>query len=272
MALPLIGAAIVGGANLVGGLLGEWWASSADDERQALIDEAARLYGDISPPTLEKVLAEKAGVSATEGIPRDFGNLTARNRAIQAIIDEGLAGGNTLQSQLELEQARRATAAQETQGRAALMQQARARGLGGNAALLGQMQAQQAGADRLSMAGLQTAADARTRALQALSQGGGMAGQAEEADFGRAARVAESRDAMARFNAQQAQQANLYNAGLAQQAFQNRMALADRRADTVYAKADVAGQKADRRRRLGYGIAGGARDAALAYYGGGGGQ
>lgn len=269
MPIPLLaGAAIAGGTALVGGLLGEWWASSDDEERQKLIDEASALYGDISPPTLEKLLAEKAGASATEGIPKDFGNLQARNRALQALIDEGMSGGQSLQSQLELERARRATAAQETQGRAAIMQQARARGLGGNAALVGQMQAQQAGADRLSMAGLQSAADARTRALQSLAQGGGMAGQAEEADFGRAARVAESRDAMARFNAQQAQQANLFNAQQQQQQFQNRLSLADRQAEARYAKADEASRRGDRKRRLTYGVAGGIGDAAM-YYGGG---
>ena len=272
MPLPILGALAIGaGINLAGGLLGEWWASSDDEEKQRLIDEAASLYGDISAPTLEKVLAEKVGASAYEGIPRDFGNLQARNRALNAIIEEGLSGGQSLQSQMEMEGARRATSAEELQARQAVLQQAQSRGLGGQGALVAQMQAQQAGADRMSMAGLQSAADARTRALQALSQGGSMAGQAEESDFGRAARIAESRDAIARFNAQQAQQANLYNAGLAQQGFQNRLALADRQAEAKYARADAAGVRGDRKRRLTHGVVGGIGDAATMYglYGGG---
>jgi hypothetical protein len=95
------------------------------------------------------------------------------------------------------------------------------------------------------MAGLSAAASARQRALQSLAQGGGMAAQAEGQDFDRAARVAESRDRIAQFNASQAQQANLYNAGLAQQQFNNRMSLTGARYNAMLGRAQQHGRDAE---------------------------
>lgn len=100
-----------------------------------------------------------------------------------------------------------------------------------------QAMAQQAGADRAAMGGLQAAADARSRALQALQAGGQMAGQAEGQDFERAARVAESQDAIARFNSQLASNA-------LQQNWQNQMGLADRRYGATRDYAGFKGGKA----------------------------
>lgn len=264
MPLPLLALAGIGaGANVLGGLLGEWWGSADDEQRRALEDQALQQYGDISAPTLERVLASQVERSAFEGMPTDFGNRNARNAALQALVNEGLSGGNSLESRLAMEETRRASSAQELRDRQAVLQQAKARGLGSNAALAGQLQAQQASADRQSYAGLQAGASARQRALAALAQGGSMAAQAEGQDFDRAARVAESRDRIAQFNAGQAQQANLYNAGLAQQNFNNRLAVADRKAGGLQRRADTYASDADRKRRMlggigqsvGYGLA-----------------
>jgi len=242
-----------------GTLAGQFLSMASEQERRELEDEALRLYGNISLPNLEKVIASRVEGSAAEGIPQDFGNREARNRALQAIVNEGLSGGNSLESRLALEESRRATSAQELQGRQAVMQQAQMRGLsGGGPALAAQLQAQQAGADRHSMAGLSAAASARQRALQSLAQGGGMAAQAEGQDFDRAARVAESRDRIAQFNASQAQQANLYNAGLAQQQFSNRMNLTGARYNAMLGRAQQHGRDAQTTQNFWAGAGGGA--------------
>lgn len=250
MVAPLIPAVIGAGVNLLGGIVGEIWGSADDEQRRQIEDEAMRLYGNMSPPALERVIAAQVGPSAMESVSMDGGNKSARNAALQALINEGLSGGNSLESRLAMEEARRASSAQELRDRSAVLQQAKMRGLGSNAALAGQLQAQQAGADRQSLAGLQAGASARQRALAALAQGGGMAAQAENDDFGKAARVAESKDRIAQFNAGQSQQANLYNAGLGQQDFNNRLALTDRKADGLYRRADRFGKDAERKRRL----------------------
>lgn len=220
------GAAIAGVTSLAGEFLAaEKEAEAKRLEQQALGDIAG--FGD--GPYLRDVIAAEVA-DATEGMPNDFGNLGARNRAIQAIIDEGLSGGNSLESRLAMEEGRRASAAQELRDRQAVMQQARLRGLGSGGALAGQLQAQQAGADRQAMTGLQASAAARQRALASLAQGGAMAGQAESQDSDRALRLAESRNRIRQFNAGQRQQAGMFNAGLDQQRFDGRLAVAEQMA------------------------------------------
>lgn len=251
---PVTAGAIGAGVQVLGGVLGEWWGNADEEKRRALEEEAYRMYGDISSPVLERVLAEKLGPSALEGIPQDFGNRGARDRALQRIIDEGMSGGMDEQSQLAVEEGRRAAALQEQQGRQAVFGTARRRGLGGAGELAANLQAQQSGADRASLAGTQAAADARSRALQSLATGAGLASQAEGQDFERAARVAESKDRIAQFNADEASRARYYNAGLGQQEYENRLGLTDRRYDAKLNQAAGYGQRADRKRRMAGGI------------------
>lgn len=65
-----------------------------------------------------------------------------------------------------------------------------------------------------SLAGLQAAADARARALQALATGGEMAATAEAQDVEHAARIAESREAIHRYNNDVADGRSEYEAAL----------------------------------------------------------
>lgn len=268
---PVAAGAISAGVNVAGGLLGEWLASGDEKKRRALEEEAYRLYGDISAPTLERVLAEKLGPSAYEAMPEDFGNRNARNIAIQRMLEMGNAGGMDAQSLAAMDQGRRAGALQSAQGNAAARQEAQRRGLGGAGAMYGQMAAQQAGQDRSAMVGMQAAGDARSRALAALAQGGGMAGQAEGQDFQRAAGRAEAMDRVAQFNARMAQDAKLYNAGLGQQGFENTMRLTDAKAGAKLGQAAGYGRSADRKRRMVGGAAQGVGYGFGAAAGGGGG-
>lgn len=218
-------------------LLSQWLSGSDREEQKRLEEEALAIYGDASPPTLERMLQERLGPSAMEAIPEDFGNRNARNAALQQILSMGLQGGMDEGSMLALEQARRASAASEAQGRGAVRQEFARRGLGGAGEAIMQQQAQQAGADRASMEGMQAASDARMRALQALATGGGMAAQAEGQDFERAARIADSKDSIARFNSQLATNA-------IQQDWNNRLGLMDRRYDATLNRAGQKGRDA----------------------------
>jgi hypothetical protein len=266
--LSQIGSALLG---IGGAAFGEWWASADDAQKRALQMEAQQIYDNMSPPELERIQAATAGDTALAGMPEDFGNKEGRNLALQQMIDMGLQGGMDAGSTLAVEQARRAAAQQEMQGRGAVQQSFQRRGLGGAGEAVLQQQAQQAGADRASVADMQAASDARARALQALATGGGMAAQAEGQDFDRAARIAQSRDAMAQFNAGQAQQANIYNSGLGQQDFQNRLGIADRQYGARQTRAGQYETEAERKRRIAGGVgqtAVGAVDKVGGYYGG----
>lgn len=227
------------GVLLGADLLGQWLSSADEEEQRRLQDEAFAIYGDASPPTLERMLQERLGPSAMEGLPQDFGNRDARNAALEQLLQMGLAGGMDPGSQLALEQARRAGAQQSAQQQAAVRQEFQRRGLGGAGEATLALQAQQAGADRAAMGDLQAAADARSRALQALATGGSMAGQAEAQDFNRAARIAESQDAIARFNSQLATDA-------IQRDWNNRMGLMGAQYGATMGAAEQSGQRAGR--------------------------
>lgn len=259
--LELIGV----GASLLGGGLGNLLGGDDEAAARHYQDLAMQEYQRLSLPELERLRAEELGADAYDAVPLDSGNLGARNRAIQALIDEGHQGGYSLQSRAEMDAAQRAAAQDELQRRQAVLSQARARGGGQNAAILGQLAAQQAGADRMAAQGVQSAASARQRALAALAQGGGMAAQAEDSDFARRARIAESKNAMERFNAGQRTQANLYNAGLGQQQFGNRMALASAKANALTGRAQGYKQDAQATRDM-YGGLGDAVNYGLSTY------
>lgn len=266
--LASIGGAVLGIGTAA---FSEWWASADEAEKRALQDEALSIYENLSPPELERIKAATAGESAATGVPDDFGNKESRNLAIQQLIDMGSQGGMDAGSMLAVEQARRAGAQAEMQGRGAVRQEFQRRGLGGAAEAALQQQAQQAGADRTSLLDLQAASDARSRALQALATGGGMAGQAEGQDSDKALRIAQSRDAMSQFNANQSQQANIYNSGLGQQDFQNKLGIADRRYGATQTRAGQYETEAERKRRIAGGVGQtvvGTVDKVGGYYGG----
>ena len=266
MVAPLVLAGIGAGASVLGGIAGEVWAGADERERKRLEEKAAALYGNVSAPALERVIAEELGPSAMEGVQVDAGARQARKDALRKMMEVGLSGGMDAESQLAAEQARMDAAQYERGQRQAILQNARMRGTaGGGQELAAQLQGQQSGANRAHLGGLQAAADARRRALQALAQGGEMAGGLERDDFGQKATRAEAQDAISRFNAQNRQQANLYNAGLGQQDFENRLAVKDRQAEALYRQADAAGRKGDRKRRIAGGIGSGANYGLTAY-------
>jgi hypothetical protein len=266
--LSQIGGAVLG---IGAAAFGEWWASADDDAKRELQEKASQIYENLDAPTLERLTAATAGESAYAGIPEDFGNRTNRNLALQQMLDIGSQGGMDAGSQLAVEQARRAAGQQEMQGRGAVRQEFQRRGLGGAAEASLQQQAQQGGADMAAVGDLQAASDARSRALQALATGGQMAGQAEGQDFQRAQAIAQSKDVMARFNAEQTGLANRYNAGLGQQNFDNTLQVKDRQYGAEMTLAEQRQRDADKKRRIAGGVGTsliGATDSIGDYYGG----
>lgn len=229
--------------------LGELWAKSDKKKRDALLQQAQQIYQSMSPPQIAALQAQQTGPSAFENLTGDYGNKEARNRALRQIMGMGEAGGMDPGSVLALEGARRASAQQAAQQEQAITQEYAARGLGGAGEGARRLQAQQGAAQRDSLAGLQAASDARSRALQALMAGGGLAQQAESADAAQAANRAAGMDAFQRFNAEQRQATNQFNAGLQQQNWNNQLGVADRNYGALRARAGDYETEAEMKRR-----------------------
>lgn len=264
----LAGAVLNIGTTAGGQFVSEYDDDQADRWEDLAVGELRRTRA----PTLQELQARQAG-STLGGMQSDFGNTGARNAAIQALMNEGLAGGNTLETQLAQANAQRAAGQASRQTSQAALQSAASRGTGGGAATLqAQLLGGSQGADRAAQVGLQGAADARRNALQALAQGGAMAGQAEQADGGRELARRQSLDAMSRFNTEQAASTDRLNAGLRQQNFDNEILASDRRAAGLNTYAQRHRNNAERTRR-GWAAAGqalGQTGGAMGSYGGGG--
>lgn len=242
---------------IVKGLLGiggaafeEYWAGADEKKKRDLLEQAQQIYANMSPPELERLHAQQMGPSAMQDVPTDFGNKSARNAALQQIINMGMQGGMDPGSVLAMEQARRSGAAQTAQGQAAARQEFARRGMGGAGEAMLSQQAAQAGAQNAAMLGLQSASDARTRALQALSEGRAGAQQAESADYQQAANRAAAMDRIAEFNARMRQDTDVFNAGQQQQQWQDQLGLADRRYGATRARAGEYETEAERKRRI----------------------
>lgn len=257
--------------NVGGGLLGRAMSKEDRERAERYAEEAIATYDNLTPPELERIVAERMSTEEYDSIPQDSGNRNARNEAIRRLMEEGVSGGMSPQSQLEYEQSRRNASALEQQGRASVRQEMARRGLGGVGEATLQLQAQQQAADRANMADLQTAADARTRALQSLAQGGGMAAAAEQQDTNKQLAINQSRDRIRQFNAEMAMRASQANNASAQQQWQNQMGLADRRYNARLQGSNVyGGRAADTARMWGgaaQGIAEGVAGAEQALFG-----
>lgn len=136
----------------------------------------------------------------TEYDKLDPATRAAQMQALRQMQDIASQGGLTAVDRSRLDQINRQANQQEQSARQAIIQQQQARGaLGGGAALAAQMMAQQGAAERRAQGGLNTAAEAQQRALQAIQSGAGMAGNIRQQDAQRAA----AQDAINQFNTRQ---------------------------------------------------------------------
>lgn len=185
---------VVGG--LLGGVAGGLFGGSskrkqADKQRELALQDLLN-----SNPEME--------ASAFDGISTDPVLRQAQLDALKGLQAEGNAGGLTIQSRAALNEANALQAQRERGSREAILQNMAQRGMSGSGTeLAAALQNQQASADRSAATGTQAAADARQRALQAMSASGQMAGSVRGQDFGEASTKAAAKDARARFNASQ---------------------------------------------------------------------
>jgi hypothetical protein len=189
------------------------WTDLQTPDYQDVNPEQDRWLGDYDAATYDPSRADTYTVDGTafDGVSTDPRLKEQQLAALASLTELGKDGmtaqdrANMAKMQAEVNQADRGR-------REAIQQNMAARGMGGSGmALLAQMQNAQSSTDRAAQQGMDIQGMAQARALQALQQSGSLAGNIRGQDFSEQARVAEAKDAVQRFNAQQQQQGSQYN-------------------------------------------------------------
>lgn len=189
--------------------------------------------GVLSP---EDAKAALLGRSEMNNITLDPNLKRAQMDALSSLQEISDGGGMTLADEANLNKIRSEEDAAAKGKRDAIIQNAQARGMGGSGLeLMSQMQNQQDSATRASQRGLDIAAMAQERALQALMQGGQLAGNIQNQDFNQQAQIAGANDAISKFNATNTQNVNMANTA----------ARNDAQAKNLGLKQDIANQNAN---------------------------
>lgn len=162
----------------------------------------------------ENVQAFLAPDSAMAGVSTDPRLRDAQLKALSQLQEVGDNGGMTLRDQANLSKVQGQVAAADRGRRDAIMQNMAARGAsGGGLELIAQMQNAQSSTDREAQSGLDIAAQAQERALQAMMNSGQLGGSIRGQDFGEASQKAQAQDAISKFNAGVRNQTTQFNAG-----------------------------------------------------------
>ena len=203
----LMGAGVQAGSGILGYIL-----SAPDQERaNQLINAAVDEFGQLDVPKLEQMVAEEVGPSAYEQLRTDPRLKSAQYAALDR-LERSATEGLTLDDKAAQNEALKAAARQESAGRQRIAEDFQARGqLGSGAQLAMQLQNQQGAAERGNDISMRTAANAQRRMFDAMMQSGKMASELRGQDFDEQSRIAQARDAVARYNAGARQSARAQN-------------------------------------------------------------
>lgn len=201
-----------------------------DVEAQQVALEQLKSAGQLTPELEQTITQQQSSLANYQNDPQ---LMQAQRAAIARLKNIGDQGGLQLEDRAALNDITN-QAAQAAKGReGAILQNMAERGMGGSGnELAARLQSSQDAANRASSQGLQVGADAQRRALEAVLQGGQLAGQTRQQDFSQAAQQASAQDTINRFNAANAQQVSGANVNRSNSAQQQNLANAQRIADT----------------------------------------
>jgi len=171
----------------------------------------------IKTPTYEKIKAENVeytgdvDYSAPEftsqqdsgmaGVSTDPRLKEAQMSALASLQGISANGGMTAEDRANLARSQTQAAQADRGRREAILQNANARGMGGSGMeLLAQLDSSQAATDRQAQEGLDINGMAQKRALESMMQGGQLAGDMRNQDFGEQSDKARAQDAINQFN------------------------------------------------------------------------
>lgn len=218
------GAAIGGGIGLAGTLIGASNAKQAERAARRAREQAMALLAGVELPEMQELLYKYGSDALPEVVgtlsPEQEQTFLTDSSAMEDVsVDPRLAdaqmaalnqlqevsqGGLTEADMMAAEQIRRQTSAQDQAKQGQILQEMSARGMGGSGAeLIARLKSSQSAADRSSSAGMDLLQQAQARALQAMSQQGGMAGSMRSQEFGEQSQVAQAKDVINQFNTNQ---------------------------------------------------------------------
>ena len=218
------------GGSILGGLIGSSSANKAAKRAEAMAREAAGQFNDLYVPTAEEMQVQlQKLVQMGEVSPEDaqaviieksnYDNIVSNNKGNEAQLSALEEMSNIVENKgLTAQDRAKVADIQEQMGttnrgaQEAILQNAAERGISGSGLeMAARLKAEQGAASDASRAGLQTAADAERRALEAIIQQGSLGGQVNEQDFAKQAKIAEAKDLISRFNATNQQNVGLTN-------------------------------------------------------------
>ena len=169
--------------------------------------------------TPEQASSQLLSSNAFNEIATDPSLVGAQKQAIQQLQQIGTQGGLTAVDKAQLNDINNQQNQQNQSQNQATMQQMQQRGMGNSGInQVNQLVNEQGSADRAANSGLNVAAQAQARALQALQGAGSQAGALQGQEYSQAANKAQSQNAIDLFNKQTLNSTNLYNVNAANQA------------------------------------------------------
>jgi hypothetical protein len=244
-AIGSIAAPIVGGA--IGNMASAGDRAQADELRRRALAEIAGInvpsvaeqeiqlqqlasQGKLTPEIVQAIQQQS---SQMQGVSTDPRLKDAQLAALSSLQDIGNNGGMSATDKVRFNQMQSELNRDAGARQAALMQDFARRGQSGSGMeLAAQLMNQQSASERASQQGMDVKAQAEQRALQALSQGGQLAGNMQSQEFNQKASQAQAQDAINRFNAANRQQVLSSNVGIRNNAQAGNLQNAQRIADS----------------------------------------
>lgn len=187
---------------IIGGAIGRAMAAGDEAEAMRLRQEAADQYGPEILAEIDSWQPEQLGRSEMNGVAADPASIEAQREALAAFGNIARSGGLTPADRAALREIEQGEAQRERGNREAILGNMRQRGMGGSGfELAAALSSQQAGADRQGARDTDVAGMAWQRALDAYGHQAQLGGQMRGQSFDEGARIAQSNDAIAQWNA-----------------------------------------------------------------------
>lgn len=217
-------------------------------------DEARQLWDDARDPSYEALLGgnydpTELGPTAFERISTDPAFRSAMMDALSNIRNVATSGGLTAQDRAKMAQSDAERLAQERSIQQTAANNARMRGATGSG--IDEMRAateSQGAANSGNMRDLQMQSEALQRSMDAFNRMGSMGQSFQSQEFGQQAQLANARDMVDRFNAENSNQASQFNiqnrSRAAQGQFENQNALRSGRTGAIARQGQMYGDRA----------------------------
>ena len=217
MPVVIVAAAIAAAASLIGAAI----AAGDEAKARAIREDLAARIGAVKLPVLDKLVAQKLGPEELQKYQRITKPMQAQSDVLGKWMEEVNAKGETADDRAAVLRMQQQANGIASGASAAVQRGMNARGMSGSGMDFAlQQQGAQSAVNQANATGIEAAAAARGRYMEALRAAGGMSTQMR----GQELETMGAQDAINMFNARAQSDADRYNASLAQQDFDNEMA------------------------------------------------